>query len=66
MKKYRTTKLVRNSKENWFSSEIILSNLLLRIRPSLKTLPGFGLSKGSKSCPLRSAILPLWLTYEME
>ncbi|KRK92201.1 hypothetical protein FC88_GL000918 [Companilactobacillus futsaii JCM 17355] len=22
-------------------------------RPSLKTLPGFGLSKGSKSCPHR-------------
>ncbi|QCX25912.1 hypothetical protein FG051_00400 [Companilactobacillus futsaii] len=46
---------VRNSKENWLSSEIILSNLLLRIRPSLKTLPELGLSKGSKSCPLRSS-----------
>ena len=37
------------------SHEISLGNLLPSERSSLKTLPGFGLSKGSKSCPLRSS-----------
>jgi hypothetical protein len=38
------------------SREIFVSNLLLTKSPILKTLPGFGLSKGSKLWPQRSSV----------
>ncbi len=40
------------------SRQILLSNLLLSRRPILKTLPGFGLSKGSKLRRQRSSNFP--------
>ena len=40
------------------SREILLSDLSLSRSPILKTLPGFGLSKGSKLWPQRSSNFP--------
>ncbi|MQS97358.1 hypothetical protein FHL05_05575 [Lactobacillus halodurans] len=50
MAKYLSTLFIVQP-ENWLRCEIILSNLLLRIRPNFKPFPELG--KGLKSCPQR-------------